>query len=163
MITAATMFAPVVLLTLTVVLIPARLEACDCPGPPTLSPAVRNETPVIFSGRVVEIVERNEHTSTTSATGATTEVRPIERFVAFEVRSAWAGVQQKRFAVSAEMSDCLYPFRIGETYLVFAHRDERGRVWTDRCTRTTVLERAGAILGLLGAPTLIVTADVVER
>jgi hypothetical protein len=136
----------------------AEPEACDCITLPALSPAVRTETPVIFSGRVVEIVERDEHTRTTYSAGAKAEIRPIDRQIVFEVRSAWNGVSEARFAVSSPISDCMFQFDIGRTYVVFAHRSQAGRVSTDRCTRTSPIDRATAILEVLGKPAFVAPA-----
>jgi hypothetical protein len=127
-------------------------SACECVRLEPLSPDVRREAPIIFSGTVVEIVERNEHTTTTSATSATTSVRPLERRVVFRVIAGWRGVTGERVGIDAEISDCMVPFEIGEAYLLFANTAGKPRPWTSICTRTTPLARAADILRLLGAP-----------
>lgn len=134
---------------------PSLVQACDCLRPKPLSTDVRREAPVIFSGTVIEIVERNEHTTTTFDGGARASVRPIERRVVFRVISGWQGVTQERFSVSAELSDCMFPFEIGRTYLVFAQRDAQERASTSICLRTRSLDEAADVLRQLGTPSYI--------
>lgn len=128
------------------------VHGCECERPAPLSTEVRREAPFVFSGTVVEIVERQEHTTTTIPGGATTSVRPLDRSVVFRVAAGWRGVARERFDITDEIDSCLFPFEIGGEYLVFAHVDPRGRTRTDVCTRTMPLEAAAAILELLGPP-----------
>jgi hypothetical protein len=116
-------------LALSVLLLPtvdARIDACDCIRPQALSPAIRKEAPFIFEGKVVEIVERNLHTLRTTSGGGSSEVKAMGREVVFDVTRAWNGVTTKRVEVSSEWSDCVYPFEIDRTYVVFAWKDAKG-------------------------------------
>jgi hypothetical protein len=131
---------------------PPPADGCDCIRLNALSEDVRLETPFIFSGTVVEIVERNEHTTRTYDGGAQSSVRPLDRQVVFRVESGWRGVARERISVAVAMSDCMFPFEIGKTYLVFANKDALGRPTTNICTRTTALGEAAEITRLLGAP-----------
>ena len=132
---------------------PRALTACDCLRLKPLSTDVRREAPVIFSGTLVEIVERNEHVTTTFDGGATGSVKPIDRSVNFRIISGWQGVTQPRFSLAADVSDCMFPFEIGRAYLVFAQRDARARSSTSICQRTKLVEEAADVLRVLGAPT----------
>jgi hypothetical protein len=134
---------------------PRAVQACDCVRLKPPSTDVRREAPVIFSGTVVEIVERNEHTTTTFDGGAKTSVRPLERRVVFRVTSGWQGVTQERFSVSAELSDCMFPFDVGRAYLVFAHLDAQARASTNICLRTRALDETADVLRLLGPPSYV--------
>jgi hypothetical protein len=134
---------------------PTRAEACDCIGLPLPSTAIRTETPFIFEGRVLDIVERSEQTLTTTPRGASSSVRPLDRLVNFEVVRAWRGVQANRLSVSAELSDCMFAFRAGRSYLVFAYLDARQRAATTICTRTIEFEKAAPLIALLGAPEFV--------
>jgi hypothetical protein len=127
-------------------------SACDCVRLKPPSANVRTEAPVIFVGTVLEIVERNEHTSTTYSGGAKTSVRPLDRRVVFQVTEAWRGVGGKKIEIGAEVSDCMFPFEIGRSYLVFAHMDKQGRPWTGICTRTIQRDKGDDIIQLLGSP-----------
>jgi hypothetical protein len=130
-------------------------RACDCLtlGPPT--PDVRNEAPYIFEGRVLETVERTEHTTTTRSGRATSEVRPLDRLVVFEVKRAWRGVTKDRVVLAWPMSDCMFPFGVGREYLVFAHADSTGRPETTICARTRPLGAAANVIRHLGEPTFV--------
>jgi hypothetical protein len=138
-------------------------SACDCIRLRPLSPAVRREAPVIFVGRVVEIVERSEHTTRTYDGGATGETRPLDRFVWFVVERGWAGVTQPRTRVHADMDDCQFPFVIGQRYVVFAQADPRGGVATSHCTRTAAIEQADTTLRALGAPAYVAPVSTSPR
>jgi hypothetical protein len=133
--------------------VPSSAYGCDCVRLTPLSPKVRQEAPFIVEGVAIEIVERSEHTLTTSRNGSSGSVRPLDRVVVFEVAAAWNGVESARFSVLAEMSDCVFPFEIGGRYLVFANRHSSGRAETSICSRTTALKDAGPILRALGPPT----------
>ena len=125
---------------------------CDCIRLKPLTPDVKNEAPFIFEGTVLEITERSEHTITTTRDGGRSSVRPLERTVVFEVTAAWTGVAQPRFTVLAEMSDCVFPFQVGEPYVVFAIRHASGKAEANICTRTVARKDANAIVRVLGSP-----------
>lgn len=138
---------------LLLILPSAPADSCDCMRPKPLSNAVRTESPFIFEGRVIEIVERSVHTRRTTSGGGSGEVRPLGREVVFEVKRTWNGVTSKRISVSAEMSDCVFPFEIDHTYVVFAGRDDKGGPETSICTRTTESSKAAEVLTYLGQGT----------
>ena len=131
----------------------APADSCDCVGPKPLSNAVRTESPFIFEGKVIEIVERSVHTSRTTSGGGSGETRPLGREVVFHVVRAWNGVTSKRISVSAEMSDCVFPFKIDHTYVVFAGKDDRGAPKTSICTRTAESSKSADVLAYLGQGT----------
>ena len=138
---------------LLLILPSAPAESCDCMTPKPLSNAVRTESPFIFEGKVIEIVERSVHTTRTTSSGGSGEVRPLGREVVFEVRRVWNGVKSKRISVSAEMSDCVFPFEIDHTYVVFAGKDDKGAPETSICTRTIESSKAADVLPYLGQGT----------
>jgi hypothetical protein len=129
-------------------------DACDCIRLQPLSPAVRKEAPFIFEGKVVEIVERSLHTLRTRSGGGSSETKPMGREVVFEVTRSWNGVTTKRLEVSAEISDCMYPFEIDRSYVVFAWKDTQGGPATSICTRTMESTRAGEVIAALGLATM---------
>ena len=138
---------------LLLLLAPAPADSCDCLQPKPLSRSVRTEVPFIFEGKVVEIVERSLHTTRTTSGGGSGEVEAMGREVVFEVRRAWNGVTTKRIAVSAELNDCMFPFEIDRTYVVFARKDGKGRPAADTCTRTMESSKAADVLAHLGQST----------
>jgi hypothetical protein len=127
-------------------------DACDCVRLKPVTPETRREAPFIFEGTVLEISERSEHTITTTRDGGRSSVRPLDRTVLFDVSAAWNGVSQPRATVLAEMSDCVFPFQVGERYVVFANRHTSGKAETSICTRTTAQKDAAEILRALGPP-----------
>ena len=135
---------------LLLILPSAPADSCDCMRPKPLSNAVRTESPFIFEGKVIEIVERSVHTTRTTSGGGSGGVRPLSREVVFEVSRAWNGVTSKRISVSAEMSDCVFPFEIDHTYVVFAGKDDKGGPETSICTRTVESSKAVEVLAHLG-------------
>ena len=143
-------------LVLLLVLLPAAspdARACDCIRLQPLSAAVRKEAPFIFEGKVVEIVERSLHTLRTTSGGGSSETKPMGREVVFEVIRSWNGVTTRRLDVSAEVSDCMYPFAVDQTYVVFAWKDAKGGPATSICTRTMESRRAGDVIAALGPAT----------
>ena len=142
-------------LVLLLVLLPAErpADACDCIRLQPLSAAVRKEAPFIFEGKVVELVERSLHTLRTTSGGGSSETKPMGREVVFEVIRSWNGVTARRLEVSAEVSDCMYPFAIDHTYVVFAWKDAKGGPATSICTRTMESSKAVEIIAALGPAT----------
>jgi hypothetical protein len=138
---------------LAVLLLPAadaQVTACDCIRLPPVSAAVRKEAPFIFEGKVVEIVERSLHTLRTTSGGGSSETTPMGREVVFEVARAWNGVTTKRLTVATDEGDCVFPFKIDQTYVVFAWKDAKGGPATSICTRTTESAKAADLIAQLG-------------
>ena len=129
------------------------LDACECVRLEPLSQAVRLESDFIFEGRVIEVVEREEHIRTTRVNSATGETRPLDRQIVFEVTRGWRGVRNDRFSLTSMFSDCMFNFEVGRLYLVFARVGEDGRPTTSICTRTSPLADAGPVLSHLASPT----------
>jgi hypothetical protein len=127
--------------------------ACDCIRLQPLSAAVRKEVPFIFEGKVVEIVERSLHTLRTTSGGGSSETKPMGRVVVFVVIRSWNGVTTRRLEVSAEVSDCMYPFAIDTTYVVFAWKDAKGGPAASICTRTMESSKAAEVIAALGPAT----------
>ena len=55
--------------------------------------------------------------------------------------------------VSAEWSDCMFPFAIDHTYVVFAWKDAKGPPAASICTRTTESSKAADVIAALGPAT----------
>jgi len=128
---------------------PGPAGACDCLRLQPLSAAVRKEAPFIFEGKAVEIVERALLTLRTTSGGGSSESTPLGREVMFEVTRAWAGVTTTRVTVSAEGGDCMFPFEVDHTYVVFAWKDAKGGAATSVCTRTTESSKASDVIAAL--------------
>jgi hypothetical protein len=75
--------------------------------------------------------------------------------VTFRVRSGWKGVRTRNATVLTGLNTCGYPFRQGETYLVYARRAPGGGIrplLTGICTRTAAERSAAADIRALGRP-----------
>jgi hypothetical protein len=125
-------------------------SACDCAALKPLSAAVRTETPIIFEGQVVEILDRSLHITRITPSDSTGETRPLGREVVFQVSRAWAGVTSRRTSLFMDDSDCAFGFEAGHQYVVFARRDPKGRPTTSVCMRTSETDRAQAVVKALG-------------
>jgi hypothetical protein len=65
------------------------------------------------------------------------------------VLEAFRGVQQPQVVLVAEGSNCDYPFRMGETYVVYAYRLADGQLVTSICARTRPVAQANEDLTYL--------------
>jgi hypothetical protein len=123
---------------------------CSCIASVELIPA-RDHADALFLGRVTSKEE-------VAADGASTDfgVR-FEQNVTMEVLAHWKGELAASVQVLTGVSDadCGFPFRVGETYLVFANSDANevaGRFATSICSRTAATEYATEDLIALGVP-----------
>ena len=129
---------------LYLLLLPAFVSACGCfqlnPNQ-TVRQAVskaRQSAKAIFSGKVVEVV-REPYAST----GYYVVVR-------FEVERSWKKVEANEITIISILTDCTYPFEIGESYLIYADDSGQGMLDTSVCSRTRKLKEAKEDLKLLG-------------
>jgi hypothetical protein len=136
--------SPVLYLLLT----PAVVHACGCfqlnPNQ-TAAQAVnkaRKSAQAIFSGKVVEVVQKARASS-----GYYLVVR-------FEVEKSWKEAEAHEITLTSILTDCTYPFEVGESYLVYAHDSGRGVLDTSVCSRTRRLKEAGEDLKILGRGTI---------
>lgn len=96
-------------------------HACSCP-PPALAEAVALAD-AVFLGKVLSF-----------------ELAPsqTERIARFEVIQVWKGrpVEVQEIFTAENEAACGYDFRVSETYLVYANKDESAKLRTHLCTRT---------------------------
>jgi hypothetical protein len=118
--------------------------ACSCAGPADVLQALEQAT-AVFSGRVVDVIKHKPD-----------RTRPQSWFTGvetvLEVKTVWKRVDKRVVSVftSDQQSACGYRFRKGRTYLVYAHRNEEGKLVTSICTRTKRLKDAEEDLSKLG-------------
>jgi hypothetical protein len=99
--------------------------------------------------------------STAVFTGEVTDIRKNEstpfggREVTLRVKKLWKGDPRKTIEVHTAGSSaaCGYPFKIGETYLVYAVSDEADPMRVSLCSRTAPVDQAKEDLSYLGKPT----------
>lgn len=120
------------LLMLTLCFWAAASQACDCPSVPI--DTLRARATHIFVGKVVR-VETNWMSGGMKYT--------------FQVSQTWGKASDNmRVVNSAFVKQCGYPFREGETYLVYAKKKFSLR--TDACGGSKPLSAAAADLAILG-------------
>jgi hypothetical protein len=114
----------------------SEAHACSCYAGPPDSWAARADA--VFLGRPVAVGP-----SVFSEFGgiATT----------FAVDSVWKGDVRRRVVVVTDRSSCGGYFPPGETYLVFAWRSRGGRLMTNPCTGTGLVESSAQAFEVLGA------------
>jgi hypothetical protein len=100
----------------------------------------RKKSKAIFVGEVVEIKVPK------TASGEPAWVAEVK----FKVQRAWKGAEAEEMSVFTPNVCCIcgYEFRVGESYLVYAHGSDR--LSTDMCTRTRKLVEAETDLKVLG-------------
>jgi len=136
-----------ILVLLLLLLIPSGGFACDCAGHifpvrKDIAESVK-DADLIFSGIVESIYLWNPNT----IPGIGIENQLIAKFRVSEV---FKGLNRSNFFVSTGYggasskgpSDCGFPFRAGQKYLVYANGVEYSWPSTNYCTRTSLLEYA---------------------
>ena len=118
-------------------------NACSCidPGPPCQS---YGDASAVFSGRVKEITALTKDDKSPKGYG--------QRLVAFTVIQSYRGIS----GTGAETitgrggGDCGYPFKVGESYLVYAyHNSQNNKLYASICSRTRPLSQASEDLQYL--------------
>jgi hypothetical protein len=117
--------------------------ACTCSLPfPKLSlrkqvMKARNESRVVFSGKVLEITENPQTYSVT---------------VKLKVERVWKGSLPEEISIVTGRGggDCGYRFELGESYLVYAYSSNESSLGTNICQRTSKLLGAANDLKILG-------------
>ncbi|HEV3048748.1 MAG TPA: hypothetical protein VGX50_00480 [Longimicrobium sp.] len=119
---------------------PCETGVCRCTPPPDVQSA-RDASAAVFTGTVLSVRD------TMIGRGAEHPFRM--RAVTLQVDRAWKGVDSRTFVVltGTGSGDCGFPFRPGESYLVYAGGD-----WPIAyvCGRTAPLARADADIHALG-------------
>ena len=114
------------LVVCALVLSPKPVDACSCGGPGLPCEAAWR-TDAVFVGHVVSI--------DSSMGGRLVQMAVIEGFRGFQL-------SQVTMVTGSGGSDCGYPFRMGESYVVYAHRSPTGQLSTSICSRTRPVANA---------------------
>ncbi len=121
-----------------------RVVACSCGTPPPPKVAL-SKSDAVFTGKVVAIE------------GSAT--RAYYAKVTLAVDRAWKGAVNRQTTIVTPVSDgmCRYPFKVGESYLVYAGlagvTEDPSLLATNLCTRTRPAAHASGDLKALGAGT----------
>jgi hypothetical protein len=125
-----------------------RSFACDCAGPGSVAGAVAN-VDLVFTGTVKTIFLWSPNSLPGTGSRLVAEFKTIEIFKGpnrsrLFISTGWGG------AVSIGSADCGFPFRAGQSYLVYARRGFLSWSYnTDYCTRTSLLAYAEADIRFL--------------
>jgi hypothetical protein len=106
---------------------PASADACSCAGSGSPCDAAWRAD-VVFVGNVVSIEPSN----------APADYRFGTRRIELAVVEAFRGLQLTQVTLFSGDGggDCGYPFKMGESYVVYAYRSPAGHLSTNICTRT---------------------------
>jgi hypothetical protein len=120
------------IISLVIIICPAIFFACSClrtPNPPCRS---YWNTPVIFDGIVTEFVAIEDNPNGFE-----------NRKAKFKVENTYKGIKTEEVDIYTGDggSDCGFPFRVGERYLVYAYGDSN-YLSTTYCARTANLKNA---------------------
>jgi hypothetical protein len=129
---ARTVFA--MLVSCVVALSPRAADACSCLNSGMACTAAWRAD-AVFVGHVVSIESSS----------------PGGRIVGLAVVEAFRGFQLSQVTLVTGYSgaDCGYPFQMGESYLVYAHRSPTGELSTSICSRTRPAANASDDLAYL--------------
>ena len=121
-----------VIAIIALALVGPRARACSCAPPPPPAKALAQAL-AVFSGKV-------------------TRLAPNRTLVWLDVTRIWKGVKDRQILVSTASHEaaCGFPFRVGETYLVYATGENGPMLRTGLCSRTKRLAEAAEDLTELG-------------
>lgn len=146
----ALMFFSIILLNIS----PTTSYACSCVQPGAPLDELDNSS-VVFSGKVIEIVDVNKSRVSQSSAD------PMA--VLFEVKDVWKGINQSQVLVYTERdsASCGFEFAVNEEYIVYA-KEANGDLRASLCSRTATFSEATMDLTDLGKgekPTVKATAE----
>ena|SRR6267154_6272059 len=140
-------------------MIPGSVVACTCARPQpgaVLADAIR-KADVVFEGKVQSVDLKWNLLSAQPG-----EVVPADledggpaMQVSFQLLRKYSETEQKHLQLRTGLGggDCGFPFEVGETYLVDAHKDESGDLSTGICSQTGLLaDRQVEVAYLRGDP-----------
>jgi hypothetical protein len=111
--------------------------ACRCQ--PTKPSSDTSRYAAVFSGKVVEAGFKQLPDGAWQYT------------ITFEVGRVWKGEAKKRITLINRLTSCDFHFRKGESWLIFASTLSGGsRLTTSQCSRTGLVSKREADMGLLG-------------
>ena len=120
---------------------------CICNGPPETTEVALKHYDAVFAGRVLRIkYPRTKRTRN--------RVVFLDRviYVTLKVERAWKSADAEEITIATPFSDCHYPFKLNQEYLVWAYSGGQSvnMLETDLCARTDKLANATRDLNALG-------------
>ena len=122
---------------------PEKTYACSCAG---VSPSEAFEmSESVFVGKVLNTKQEREQEGIVG----TISYRDANLF---KVTQVWKGINQSQIIVydNGFEASCGFEFEIGNSYLVYASKDNNGELDTGLCNRTAEVSNAGEDLKFLG-------------
>ena len=115
-----------------------ELKACSCFPKPLPTDAVA-QADAVFAGKVEKVEP------------VVSRVSSFRR-IKITVTSVWKGDREAATEIFTALDGaaCGYDFQVNATYLMYAYKNESGRLQTDICTRTALISRAREDLDYLG-------------
>ncbi|WP_286185124.1 hypothetical protein [Bacillus sp. SD075] len=124
----------IITLSFFLTFLPTYSYACSCvlPGKPEEE---LEESTTVFSGKVMEIMDKNKNNLFQSSAD------PIS--VLLEVEETWKGMDKSEVVVHTERSSasCGYEFSVNKDYIVYANEKDGG-LHVSLCSRTALLSEA---------------------
>jgi hypothetical protein len=124
---------------------PKSADACSCAGPGLPCDAAWRAD-AVFVGHIVSI-------ESSSMGGRLVQLAVVEAFRGFQL-------SQVTLVTGYGQADCGYPFRMGESYVVYAHRSPTGQLSTSICSRTRPVANAADDLTYLRSLAAIRLGDL---
>jgi hypothetical protein len=98
----------------------------------------RTSAVAIFSGEVVSIADAADD---------------LNFQVTFKIGREWKGTLHRNIIVDTRRAGCGFPFKLHETYLVYARETDNNRIETSICERTIKYSKGVSDLKVLGVGT----------
>jgi hypothetical protein len=135
-------------IALLLLLFASSAFGCICNGPRETTEVALNHYDAVFSGRVVRISWPR-----TKRTGNRVVFLDRVIYVTLKVERTWKSAEAEEITILTPFSDCYYPFKLNQKYLVWAYSNSQyaNRLETDLCARTDKLDNAANDLNSLGA------------
>ncbi len=132
---------------LVLLISPSLTLGCICNGPPETTEVALKHYDAVFAGRVLRIkYPRTKRTRN--------RVVFLDRviYVTLKVERTWKSADAEEITIATPFSDCHYPFKVNQEYLVWAYSsaESPNGFETDLCARTDKLANATRNINALG-------------
>lgn len=143
-----------ILLVLLLLTLKPAVHGCTCLLSESATEGLK-QADAVFAGKVTKIRKHKPP----KGEPASHAYDMIDVEAVFEATTAWKGIKEKKISVftASQSATCGYSFREDESYLVYANRDQAGRLITSICSRTQKLKAAQDDLKELGTGTALTT------
>jgi hypothetical protein len=120
---------------------------CECNAPPETAEAVLKHYDGVFAGRVLRI----KYPETKRTRNRVVFLSHLI-YVTLKVERTWKSADSDEITIATPFSDCYYPFKVDQEYLVWAYSNGEApqTLVTDLCAKTIKLADASRDLNALG-------------